>query len=944
MKFFLLIIFFEIYNFLYINDKEIEEIEEGEFLEFSSSDEDIYEAEYKGEKTAGNFIINNHKKYNYMTMVIDLTNENVKMEYEISNKNYKYLKGLIYISGSILVPFEFYNDSNITFSFTCIINCNFKIKFIFNNMGYMSNNILHSIIYMSEFYNNKLEFIYEPKEENQNYLVTINTTNIDDIGLSIVDNEGKNLEVKRSELFYIYYSLLNKNNTNYTITINNTNNDNLELSIVNTKMKITKLLFKNDFIIYNYINSNENQSCNSIEGIKERWQIRALSDYPLEIFFDTSNKYISSNNFMTVIQEEMDDQSKICFNKIDQDSIIILQFLDVSSNNKSHNFLDPLFINVTNPDYLDPNGVKFYSFEPYDKKHFYNYTFKITNSTGNINAYIYNCNNENCIISAEDIDNFIEKGTIQILNYEQNYFRYSEDENNFSSDKKIFIRCKNEGITCEYTINLEEELCAIRSGETIEINKNDGEKKSAFVGSNSDYFYLKANGDTNYLTIYFENPIFEKPFIIYYNIYEENDNNNENINKYKGIIGSFGSLILPKDFYYNKRLRFNLYATELLQLKFIFFFDDNGYIKSFIYTEFLFIKEFNNMLYITYESIGDYILYVKSLKKNDKFKVYLNETEMSYSPYFNMYFSEINDRDTQLISIESEENDYLIISITQNIGYISSSLSDINFSFSKLNKPEDIFTLLISNENNSTYQIIMQTNNTINYICKNQLNNENEEYLIEKNSRTVIEKFDSFSDINISSDDYSLFQLQFIYENNFESILSPLILNSNNNDILNENEIRYFSIQYLNTVNAENLYVFKIKEKNGKSIKAYVHKCEDYPLCIYNKTYLETLINNKDKNLFIFEEKSKGNLKYEIETSKLSLENVLIVQCENEKCFYNINIEKKNNYTKTFIFIGIIVIAIIAIVILYIRFFKKSSNDKKFIEKINDIGELKEKY
>ena len=318
---------------------------------------------------------------------------------------------------------------------------------------------------------------------------------------------------------------------------------------------------------------------------------------------------------------------------------------------------------------------------------------------------------------------------------------------------------------------------------------------------------------------------------------------------------------------------------------------------------------------------------------------------MSYSPYFNMYYSEINDMFDQLISIKSEENDYLIISIIQNSILFTDELFNINFSFSKLNKPEDIFTLLILNENNSTYQIIMQTNNTINYICKNQLNNENEEYLIEKNSRTVIEKFDSFSDINIASDDYSLFQLQFINENNFESILSPLILNSNNNDILNENEIRYFSIQYLNNENAENLYVFNVEEKNGKSIKAYVHKCEDYPLCIYNKTYLETLINNKDKNLIKFKEKSKGNLKCEIETSKLSLENVLIVQCENEKCFYNINIEntkKKNNYTKTIIIIMvIIVIVLIVVIILLMRYFKRSSNDNKMIEKINDIGEIK---
>ena len=111
------------------------------------------------------------------------------------------------------------------------------------------------------------------------------------------------------------------------------------------------------------------------------------------------------------------------------------------------------------------------------------------------------------------------------------------------------------------------------------------------------------------------------------------------------------------------------------------------------------------------------------------------------------------------------------------------------------------------------------------------------------------------------------------------------------------------------------------------------------------------MIKNKDKNLKIFKEESKGNLFCEIETSKLSLKNVLIVECGDKKCDYNINIEniksekkeeKDKNNTKTIlIIIGIIVVVLIVVIILLLRYFKKSSNDNKMIEKINDLGELK---
>ena len=213
MKFILLFIFFEIYNFLNLNT----EIEIGELIEFSSSDEDVIEAKYEGKKPEGYFIINNQKDYNYMSMIIDFERlENLKMEYNITNNNTQELQGSIFSNGSILVPFQFYNGSDILFKFNCLIDCVFKIKFIFNNKGYMSNNILHSVIYMEETFNKTLEFIYEPieKGENQNYLITITTTNIDDINMEIVDNNNKTYKYKKSELFYIYFSFLNNSFAN----------------------------------------------------------------------------------------------------------------------------------------------------------------------------------------------------------------------------------------------------------------------------------------------------------------------------------------------------------------------------------------------------------------------------------------------------------------------------------------------------------------------------------------------------------------------------------------------------------------------------------------------------------------------------------------------------------------------------------------------------------
>ena len=328
---------------------------------------------------------------------------------------------------------------------------------------------------------------------------------------------------------------------------------------------------------------------------------------------------------------------------------------------------------------------------------------------------------------------------------------------------------------------------------------------------------------------------------------------------------------------------------------------------------------------------------------------------MNYTPYFNIYFTEVNyTQDLDSLRIESEDNDYLILSIIPQSYYnpIFVNTFDINLSLAKLIKPNENFNFNIINNNNYIYQIIIQTNNSLNYSC----DDETEEILIKNNSRTVFEYFDTLlSSIDITSDNYSIIQIQFIKDEkqiNSESILSPLIINASNEDILRENEIRYFSIQYLDDKIAEDLYNFTINENSNNLIKAYVHKCEDYPLCIYNKTYIESLIQNKDKNLIIFNEKSKGNLFCEIEKSKLSLKNVLIVECGNEACFYNINIEnikreKKDDdddddNTKTIIIIMvIIVIVLIVVIILLMRYFKRSSNDNKMIEKINDIGEIK---
>ena len=125
MKFILLFIFFEIYNFA----NPIKEIEDGDLIEFSSSDEDVIEAEYIGNKTEGNFTINNQKDYNYMSMIIDFERlENMKMEYYIINNKLQNIEGSIFDLGSIIVPFQFYNNSDITFSFNCIMDCVFKIK------------------------------------------------------------------------------------------------------------------------------------------------------------------------------------------------------------------------------------------------------------------------------------------------------------------------------------------------------------------------------------------------------------------------------------------------------------------------------------------------------------------------------------------------------------------------------------------------------------------------------------------------------------------------------------------------------------------------------------------------------------------------------------------------------------------------------------------------
>ena len=933
-----------IYLFIYILFNRLlkklncNSIEKGENLIINEDSEDILDFTYEYEnELKGNFFISSKKQYKYMSILITFPEDYSKMEY-----NLKYsLTGTIFSYGSILVPYGYYSNKNLTFEFYCYSGCNFSLEFHFGEQGYMRQYILKNVIKMIREFNNTLDFIFIPNEkEDHNYLATISTTNIDDINMTIIGDNEKNYEIKRSELFYSYYSSIS-NSKKYSFIINNSNIDNLTLTIFDRKLNINQKLFKIDYLLYHYADSNGEESCNLIEGIKERWQIRALSDFPIKLSYESEN-YETSNDTMTVIQKYIDNKNFMCLHKINEDSLVLIQLLDVSSNEYSHNFLDPLFINVTNPDYLDSNGVKFYSFEPYDFKYYYNYTFIIRNISGYINVYSYNCKTyPNCNFSASDIESFIKKNETIKLEYNSidNYFKYSKNQHDFSRNQIILIHC-DDPIICEYNIKLTEEINAITSGQLYILNQTGGILEYAFFGnSESDYFYLKVNGNKNYLTM-FVNPSEYEDVNLYYIIYDENDKNN----KLKGFVGYQGSIFLPYNLYNNKILRVEFYTSILLRVEFKFYFDDKIYLKNFVYTYLKLINYFNNILQISYFSLESYFIAVKSLN-NKKISIKINEENLDYNSKFNCYFlDKYSSLETHTIVINFETNDYISMSIIPYsiLMSLGSQLFNINFNYINYIEPNksNIINLNLG-DNNTKYEISIVTNDTI----KIQLYEVEED--IKPNYRYLYTLPTNQNFIKVISNNYSLYQMQLINgtkrEDNYYYLLNSLLLNSTNYDILNDNEVRFYSIDYLNSsFFSSNKYVFKINSIEG-DVSAYIHKCISYPYCIYNSSYIQKLIDEKDKNLLIFN-KEKTYLNYEIENiENFNIENVLIIQCGNAECKIEINIE--NNYI-TFkknikaaimiIFIFLCYILVISIIIFLIKKYRnKNKIYNSLIEQVN---------
>jgi hypothetical protein len=261
-----------------------------------------------------------------------------------------------------------------------------------------------------------------------------------------------------------------------------------------------------------------------------------------------------------------------------------------------------------------------------------------------------------------------------------------------------------------------------------------------------------------------------------------------------------------------------------------------------------------------------------------------------------------------------------------------SQLFNINFNYiNHMEQNKTNIINLILDEINTKYEISVVTNETI----KIQLNDVEE---IKPNYRYIFSLSNTQNFIKVNSYNYSLFQIQLINgtkrEDNYYYFFNPLLLNSTNYDILNDNEVRFYSIDYLNSsFFNSNKYIFKVNSIEG-DISAYIHKCISYPYCIYNSSYIQKLIDEKDKNLLIFNRKNKNYLNYEIEDiENFNIENVLIIKCGNSECKIEIYIE--NNYIKNTknikagIMIIFILLCYILVIFIIIFLIKKYRNKNK---------------
>ena len=428
----------------------------------------------------------------------------------------------------------------------------------------------------------------------------------------------------------------------------------------------------------------------------------------------------------------------------------------------------------------------------------------------------------------------------------------------------------------------------------------------------------------------FVNPSEYEDVNLYYIIYDENDKNN----KLKGFVGYQGSIFLPYNLYNNKILRVEFYTSILLRVEFKFYFDDKIYLKNFVFTKLKLIDYFNNTLQLSYMSLENFFVVVKSLN-NKKISIKLNEENFEYNSKFNCYFlDKYSTIETHTIVINFETNDYISMSIIPYsiLMAFGSQLFNINFNYINYMEPNNTNIINLSlDENNTKYEISVVTNETI----KIQLKDVEE---IKPNYRYIFSLSNTQNFIKVNSYNYSLFQIQLINgtkrEDNYYYFLNPLLLNSTNYDILNDNEVRFYSIDYLNSsFFNSNKYIFKVNSIEG-DISAYIHKCISYPYCIYNSSYIQKLIDEKDKNLLIFNRKNKNYLNYEIEDiENFNIENVLIIKCGNSECKIEIYIE--NNYIKNTknikagIMIIFILLCYILVIFIIIFLIKKYRNKNK---------------
>ena len=137
---------------------------------------------------------------------------------------------------------------------------------------------------------------------------------------------------------------------------------------------------------------------------------------------------------------------------------------------------------------------------------------------------------------------------------------------------------------------------------------------------------------------------------------------------------------------------------------------------------------------------------------------------------------------------------------------------------------------------------------------------------------------------------YSLQIIDTTKQQTTTSILLPAVLENIYNDILEKNEVRYYTQGTFESEPDNDLeYFYKVKQIKGE-IKVYKAQCNNYPFCQYSKENLDENNFNEIYNIdeyFIYSKKATDFEKYDSQNIP-----VFIVLCLSDSCEYNFIIEK----------------------------------------------------